>query len=607
MELTANIGDTDNPERQRISGDDFLALLRKASAAAPLKDYVVESNVYWDNRQPHTASDVIVENCHFKGGFNIVENELSGGIHFKDCSFDKTFRIQNTSFFGFHSDQSGTNANLVVSHCIVDELSLIDRVFISRGIVIEDNSRIRKLELKGVQITGVGSTGINIVDSEIEEQFDVSNVKVKGWMRIDGSTIGAQPRIHALRADMFVVQGKSVVKRDFQMSDCDFGSLSIGESEWMDDVILKGIRIKEKLTLYRGQFQKDVKVHALDENNSPPSEGSLSEVWIQSCDFGGAFSIYGNSTMFRFSKLNIISTSSLKGSLRFINVQINEVELGGLNDSASIMFENGRCNKLTFNRFQNQGHLAFANWAGYEQMNSQLVSVGSNLGATEFQNFPFTSFDTISITDSQWSNIVTSGVRWFTDEQLNTPEGNVPQFAHSKDPVDLSRRKREIYRQLKHACEKQGDRVQALVFKAREMKAFAIEVWSEGRTRESDYWVLLAGVTNDFGLNWIRPLCLTVFITLLFYPLLVVAASPVLEWWPTFTIDSIQTTVEQMKAYSHIFFQLFNPARVTERMLPPMPDDAPLHGSVYLLETLHRIILAFLIFQTISAFRKFVK
>lgn len=601
------IENTATPERTRISGDDFLALMRKASGATPLKDYLVETNVYWDNRQPHTASDVIVENCHFKGGFNIVENELSGGIHFKDCLFDKTFRIQNSRLLGFHSGQSGTIANLVVSRCIVDELSLIDRVYISRGIVIQDNSRIRKLELNGVQVPDVGSAGINIVDSEIEEQFDVSNVKLKGWMRIDGSTIGAQPRIHALQADMFVVQGKSVVKRDLQMSDCDFGSLAIGESEWMDDLILKGIRIKEKLTLYRGQFQKDVKMHALDENNSPPSKGSLSEVWIQSCDFGGAFSIYGNSTMFRFSKLNIISTSSLKGSLRFINVDIKEVELTGLNDNSSIMFELARFHKLTFDRFQNQGHVAFANCAGYESLNSRLVSIGSNLGAAEFQNFPFTSFDIISISDSQWSNIITSGVRWFTDEQLNTPEGVVPEFVHSKDPVDLSRRKREIYRQLKHACEKQADRVHALEFKAREMKSFAIEVWSEGKMMKSDFWVLLAGVTNDFGLNWIRPVCITIGITMLFYAALLTAFTKDIRWFLGLSSDDIMNWWNLIFSNLSIFWQMFNPARRTDILLEAVTEAGTLSASVCFLETLHRIILAFLIFQTISAFRKYVK
>jgi hypothetical protein len=110
--------------------------------------------------------------------------------------------------------------------------------------------------------------------------------------------------------------------------------------------------------------------------------------------------------------------------------------------------------------------------------------------------------------------------------------------------------------------------------------------------------------TNNFGLSWKKPLGQILIITVLFYPFVVVSGSDKLVWCPATSFSQVTYTFIVLWSEMRVFWQMFNPARLTFRMFP---DVESLHASVHFFDNFHRIILAFYIFQIISAFRKYIK
>jgi hypothetical protein len=615
METTGHHEDTAKPERKRISGTDFLKIIQGLVETCgdleheivPIENWLVESDVIWLGKGKD-GWNLIFKNCVFSGRVKVEGAEFFDGLSFVDCQFRASLKIAKCQLKGQNDRTDHTTASLVILNSQMNMLEVSENTSVSHGIFIGSNTIINRFAIIDTVTSKERSYGLSLYEAQITESFDLSGLHTWGGVKMDSVHVGAQGRWENIRGDSLSVTGNSVFDRDFHICNSSFNDVSLHDCTWREDLQFNAVSIVDSLTIWQSNFERGFAVCNEDHGYVPPVHAEIRKVWLRSTRFDAGFEMLGSvSRPLKFGEIDITCSGDLRGNLSFINTAGNSISISGVNMGCSLVFEHSVFNQLNFNHLHNRGYIAFSNCRTAVQGESAFWSISSNLGTTEFQNFPFTAFDTINIIDSQWSNIITSGVKWFAQNQLNTPQSNVSQSVQPHDPVDLSRRKREIYRQLKHACQRQADRVHELEFKAREMKSYAIEVWSEGKMKKSDYWVMLAGVTNDFGLNWIRPVCITFWVTVAFYPLLVIAASPELSWCPNFSVESWETTYEQMKAYSHIFFQLFNPARVTERMLPLMPKEQPLHGSVYLLETLHRIILAFLIYQTISAFRKYVK
>lgn len=114
---------------------------------------------------------------------------------------------------------------------------------------------------------------------------------------------------------------------------------------------------------------------------------------------------------------------------------------------------------------------------------------------------------------------------------------------------------------------------------------------------------LWLGQTNNFGANWGKPLWLSLAITLLFFPFMAIAADNTISMRPSCSVEGLEKFFSVCVHHFGAFFQMLNPARIPVRMFP----DMKLSWDLYALDFVHRIILAFLIYQIIVAFRKYVK
>ncbi|WP_170252661.1 hypothetical protein, partial [Adhaeribacter aerolatus] len=346
--------------------------------------------------------------------------------------------------------------------------------------------------------------------------------------------------------------------------------------------------------VYGSEFKKNLLIEIEDYTND--RIGTIGDLYISDTKFGNGFILKGANKI--INTLHLKASPILAGTVLFDGCLFNKVKISGDNHKGNIIFTSSKFESVSFNHFSNYGNILFSSCEAISKENSELRIWFSNLGKGQFFNFSFDSFSKVAIFDSQLSEIITTGVTWFSDEKL---------IVESYPRQDFYIKKREVFRQLKQSSEKQGDKIQALEFQALELKAFKQSIKTKEHFFKNDRMILLLSQTNDFGLNWRKPLYWVTGITTLFFILIAIDISPELEWLPARSLPDITTTIQCISDKLFIFPQLFNPARSINRMFDGMKIKIELTASLYFLDALHRIILAFFIVQIVSAFRKYVK
>lgn len=133
------------------------------------------------------------------------------------------------------------------------------------------------------------------------------------------------------------------------------------------------------------------------------------------------------------------------------------------------------------------------------------------------------------------------------------------------------------------------------------MKAYRDELKNSAKYTFGDKLIMVVSRSNSHGLDWVKPIGIIILITLFVYLLLVVVVSDKISISPSCLKEDWIYTINLFFQYSTALPQLFNPVR---RLKDLFPNDE-LSFIVYLVDTLHRIILSIFIFQIVVAFRKF--
>lgn len=327
----------------------------------------------------------------------------------------------------------------------------------------------------------------------------------------------------------------------------------------------------------------------------------------------------------------MVFSEKSSGVIDFRNTFFQEVIFKGINFNNSLFLRDCSYDKLTFSHFFNKALVSLNNNKPEGKGNpEELLIENSNLGNTEFYDFDFSHYPSVRVIDSRLDSIFIYGATWFIDSQLNIDSETTNQ-------TKILSQKREIYRQLKLAAEKQSDRITSLDFKAKEVETHKNLIRSERseseniftqsvkpisllikKLKESSFYQNISswfsyksdlisinlGKTNDHGQNWIKPFLLVFFITLLaFYPLIVISGDSGISWKWDWSAEGWSLFWCKMGQNDSVFWQLFNPTRRVRDMFPNQIIEA----STHFWDGLQRIFLAFFIFQIVSAFRKFVK
>lgn len=438
----------------------------------------------------------------------------------------------------------------------------------------------------------MGSFEIN--DSTVNNHFDISLAKIENNISIRGnSSINSKIRFENIQVRSFVFTDAKF-DNDIHIWAGKVENLTFNDGEFNDDVNITGAPISKNLTVIGSDFKKSITFNLWDENNK--KEGKLNKINISSAKLGEQFIINGNN--YEIDELIIKASKQLEGALYFNSSNILNTEITGDNYNSNIVFNHCNFNKLAFDFFYNYSTLSIISAKSFGK-NSIMTIAHSNLGKFHLFNVFLNTFEKINIFNSVLTEIITANVKWFHDNKLN------PQNSTSHHTFE---QRKEIYRQLKYALDKQGNRIASLHFKALEMKTYKQESFTKvewyKRIFNVKRFVLWVGQTNDFGLNWLKPVLLSLVFSLIFHFLIIVGISDELSYWINLNCCSIKRTWEIYSENFSSLPQLMNPTHLLSRIYP---TNTNLSFTVHFLDYILKIILAFFIFQTVSAFRKYMK
>jgi len=158
---------------------------------------------------------------------------------------------------------------------------------------------------------------------------------------------------------------------------------------------------------------------------------------------------------------------------------------------------------------------------------------------------------------------------------------------------------RETFRIVKHELLKLDNKIDALIYHKKEMRAYWKELW-DGKWHKKipeKFILFMNRISNGFGLNWIRGIGFTLITALIFFiPYLLCLKNPYYQWgwvdWQAFWEVSGQT----VKYYVEFFYA----AHKFDFMEQYQPK-----GFAYILDMVGRIFITYGYYQTIQAFRKY--
>jgi hypothetical protein len=537
------------------------------------------------------ATGVIIENCVFEDVVFFEQIDLNCGIEFKNCVFKKSLSINDCHASKYDIAFNLHNTHLEFTNTTIEGLYFNSVNEIERGIRIKDNSRINTLKVRTV-ICKMGGFSIN--DSHINNLLDISQAKIQNDISIRGnSLINAKVRLENVQANSLVFTD-ATYNKDIHIWAGKVSNLTFKDGVFNDDLSITGVPILSHLTIIGTEFKKSISFKLWDNTNK--KKGKLSKIYIQSGKFSEQFILNGN--YYEIEELTIEASKQLEGDIYFNSSNIKTTKIAGNNYNSNLVFNHCNFNQLNFDFFYNYSTISIFSATSFGT-NSNLIIQHSNLGQAHLFNVFLNSFEKIDIYNSVMTDVISSNVKWFSDEKLN-PE--TPDYPYTYE------QKKEIYRQLKYALEKQGNRIASLNFKGLEMKTFKQESFVKIKWYKKIFnlnrFVLWVGQTNDFGLNWLKPIFFALGFSILFHFLIIIGISDKLNYKFDWSAKSWETTFSVYTSNLNKLPQLMNPTHILSRVFPNKTD---ISFNVHSLDYLLKVILAFFIFQTISAFRKYIK
>ena len=559
-----------------ITNDEFIALFNSPNNP-PLNDYIIEGNVEFNSSNyPHKP--IYITNCHFRNQVLFESVTLDPNIFFGNgCGFEQSLLFKNCNSTSDSETSAGDSANLIVNSCTIGSLALLGNNF-------RNGVKFYSVELDSFAVNGLTS----------EKDLFLEKSTIKNICIIRHIKLSQIKFFNCQLLNITKIQNTSVEVGYF--FDCKFiGMINISEGKFSetlcfqnnkaeDYMFIDNIDSEGALRIFNGnEFKKAIQIDYY--NKKTKISRGFNKIDLESSQFLGSMEIIGPDNISISSKINqLIISGFLKGRINFTNFIIKEAEITRSNADTQILFNHVKFSKLIFNYFTKSGELQFLNMESTGENDTSLEIIYSYLGKAQFLNASLDSFSTIRIEHSILSEIITSNVKWFSPEKLNQPLKN--------KNLDHLKNIRELFGQLKYAIEKQGNTIQALDFKRHEMSAYKNELDLKWKKNIKDWFVMFVNQSNDYGRDWTLPVVLAATVTFMFYCFLIIIVEPVSTDWAFYD-------------YGYVFFNLLNPLHTLDKLFPD--TNIPNSFLVNALDFIYKIVISYLIFQTVSAFRKHIK
>lgn len=260
------------------------------------------------------------------------------------------------------------------------------------------------------------------------------------------------------------------------------------------------------------------------------------------------------------------------------NLKINYVQVHGELKGATLSFNNLILQIGIIKHFSNQGNVLI-NSVIPQSDSSILVLKAANLGRAIISSTDFSKFAKIQVSNSNLIDIVPVNIEWCGSNTLK--------------PANSLIDRKETYRQLKIVADKNSDTPTKLLYHKYEMRAY-LKILNKQKGRFADKFILRTNqISNNHGLNWIVAFCWLLGLSILWYTLV------------KYTIG--QTEFEPKLIGNEIgrFIIFINPAHYFDKVFEV--EKEMYSSSALLFDGLSRVTGAYLLYQFISAFRKYSK
>lgn len=585
--------------------------LKTKNAYISLNDEVFEEVLTIDQAS-YLCNGAKFINCFFEQNTIFKNINLGIGAIFENCTFKKNLSFVDVTASGYSVEFSDKSLSIKLSNCKIDGSLYFEKCKIDRNIEIENKSELNEIR---IYETYVKNEGIKTFDSTIKGLFDVNNLETKHGLRLEKTKFEESLRIQNLFGDGISFL-KSEFKKDIRLWSGDIKSLTFNDGIFDEELNISVVKCSGYLTIVGGKFNKAFNIDLKDSDR----KGSIANVYLKNCSFEESFNLNGfidKTGKPEIEYVKIIASRLLKGCLHLNFINARKVLISGNNENAEIKLTTINVKDFEVFSFNNYGNFRVSSFAAMDK-DSEIKILDSNLGKAQFYNTQFDQFKSVRMSDVIISEVLTSNVKWFDSSKLPIfiPQDKavIDEFMKDTDSerkrvakevvLKRLRGRRDLFRQLKYAMDKQGDRVQALKFQALEMGAHYKELQHTSSLWNIDRLILLFSKSNDFGQNWWKPIWLAGLINLFFYLLIITSQSSAFMFYPSFTWIDIKLTLNFWIDTFGKYWQLLNPAHILDRMYP---ERTTINGWTQFWDFLSRLILSFFIFQAVTAFRKFVK
>ncbi len=499
---------------ETISPEEFRRKLKRDDNFSGLKitnDLILSSIDFTPRKRV-----IEFDQCEFKRLIvKGIENSLSLKIH--NCEFENDIFLQ---------DISGDGEVIIIGNRKVWNVN-VNNVNIKKLSIEANQQKFSTIEIFNSGFKDLFLLGLKVNDLKIENCNSIGLFKIEDveadFLHINNIKEIDELKIFKLYAQYsFLLQKCSINNRfncqhslSFNVAvlnnifTCDF----LWDTNPITQFQVSNNEIQGRFDLIQKYDSEEAK---RDFGVDPKKE--IESFTVSSNSFNGDGFLYVSTTeiiqlTFKFhtsSNTNFNSTLS----------KVHDLRLSGEIANSTYIFKIHDVDEMSLANLYNYGNLFIHNIfhpilftpVDGNKRNTKFSIQNTHLGKTHFINCDFQQFDEVLIADSQLSEITTSNVRFFK----TVKSSNANDFSHLENS-----KKREVYRQLKIAMLNQGDRINYLNFKAKELDVYYDILRKDKFANRGDKFILWIGKnSNEFGQNWIRPSILMLVLTLIFLILL---------------------------------------------------------------------------------------
>lgn len=587
------------------------------------------------NNSDYKLKYVRFKEVKFKKKVSFDDVNLSHGISFENSEFMEPLLFINVVVDSYDRKIIFDSVSIVFKNCrFSSRVSILGpKTKIQRSIVFDNCSFEDGLHIEGITVV---VEGIKITGCTVHEKLDIFRSAINMDVHFSRNIIHSYIRLQNIMCSHILFTDANIVSGNLHISVCKLiQGIIFNDGTFKEDIDFSLNETQASgLTIISTTFEKSftIKYHS---GNVRPSLG-ISKYFISSAKFSNGLNILGVEDFFaerpRIKEINVDFSSLLIGSILFSHLDVGTLILRGYNTVTKLTLKHLHVNQAKVNGLINEGGLIFSNFRASksewpeEEKESLLRNTGfyiddSNLGKAQFFQVNFQSFEKIVFHNLILTDISTSIVTWFTKAQLE--DGQIAPILKgfksvkkTKDAQLLTGQrasllaslnsKKEIYRQLKFAAQKQGDIALSHEFQRHEMEYYKLITEYKEPKQWSEFLILWSSNSNNFGQSWLRAFWGLIFFSLISYIPIGFLTSDQLDYARfASSFDEVLLNVrvivfDNFKSW----FILLNPAH---RINDLASDITKFPSAVYFWDILSRVVVAYFLFQMVSAFRKFSK